>query len=52
MNERERCDDVDLEHASEDIERVIQEGGERGGAEFGGVVDEKIQTTDAADRGK
>src|SRR2546428_136550 len=52
MDEREGCDDVDFEHASEDIERVIQEGGERGGAEFGGVVDEEIQTTGAADRGK
>src|SRR6266581_2533787 len=49
VDERERSDDVDLKHASEEIERVFHERRERGSAEFGGVVEEEIQTTDAAD---
>src|SRR5207237_414312 len=42
-NECERSDDVDLEHPPQDLERVIDERGERGRTEFGRVVDEQIQ---------
>src|SRR5207249_9242117 len=51
VDERERSDDVDLVDPPEDLARVFDERRERGRTQLGGVVDQQVETTEAADRG-
>src|SRR5207244_2837943 len=51
VDQCERSDDVDLVDASKDLKRVFHERRERGRTQFGGVVDQEVETTGAAERG-
>src|SRR6266566_2686015 len=51
VDQCERSDDVDLVDASKDLKRVLHERRERGRTQFGGVVDQEVETTGAAERG-